>query len=35
MSERAKFILLVLLLVASVVLAIYVNSGFRDVLISH
>jgi hypothetical protein len=35
MSERTKFIILFLLLLASVALAVYVNAGFRDVLIGR
>jgi hypothetical protein len=35
MSERVKFVVLVLLLAASIALAVYVNAGFRDVLVSH
>jgi hypothetical protein len=34
-SERVKFVILVLLLAASIALALYVNAGFRNVLVGQ
>lgn len=35
MNERVKFVILVLLLAVSLALALYVNAGFKDVLVGH